>query len=639
MTDETLPHPDSSPTPPGETPESWSSRLWQIGQTPLSDLKRFRLSPRRTVVAAIDQAQLSAELAGVVRSTVKATRLWPAEKVDVARELGGHFRDGLDAGATETDLRERFGDPAVAAKLIRRARLRCRPVWWQAWRCSLCAAGLFFLLYLALSARFFLSRPLITRFYVQELNDQVTAIPEDQRAWPFYRRALMAKVEYPRPAEGRSDKFVDGWWITEGNQADHNAPAWQQLQQYVDDNQDALRWIHEATQRPHRGIIYEDRADLDPAAVTESDKPAIGTLLPQLQEMRSFARLLSADAMLARGRRDGMRLFNDVKSMIAVAEHTRGFCVIEELVATVNLQIAMATVCDTLEDTPRLFTEEQWIDIAHQLAVYHGGGTIRFDLTGERWMLEDMLQRCYTDDGHGGGILTSEGLKLISEFSENSQVGTPYSVGTVGQTLLAPAAMLRSMSRQESQAVIDHLLAEAQAVRRGPLHTWQMSDPVAEWLCRERQRFGSPVAGHLVPAFSIPLLYFPDVRQADTAAERLCQARDATLTAIALELYRRQHGNLPTALEQLVPRYLPEPPLDRFTGETLRYRISEDQPVLYACGMDQQDDGGRHPERDHVDRLIFAKPLSAPAPGAGYDWVLFPRPTNEGSDTAKQPNR
>jgi hypothetical protein len=41
-----------------------------------------------------------------------------------------------------------------------------------------------------------------------------------------------------------------------------------------------------------------------------------------------------------------------------------------------------------------------------------------------------------------------------------------------------------------------------------------------------------------------------------------------------------------------VPRYLPELPLDRFSGKPLRYAQFDGVPRLYSAGFDKLDDGG-----------------------------------------------
>jgi hypothetical protein len=619
MTDDTLPIPDSS------SPESRPAMLWRLAKTPLGELVRGRVAPRLTVGDAIAQAQLPAELATLTQAVVRGTRLWRAEQIDVARELAGHFRDGLEAGASAAELRERFGDARQASRLIRRSRLRCRSAWWQAWRYSLLGVGVLLLMYLGLTARFFLSRPTIKRHYVQELNEQTKAIPEEKWAWPLYRQALKARKPYPKLEKGQSEDWNEGWWTSETNRVERDSLAWKQMQTFVEENQAALELIHQAAAKPERGIIYNDPED-SPNADLDRDMPVVETLLPQVQEMRTFARLLTADAMVAAADGDGNRAARDLLSSISVAEQTRGFVVIEDLVATAIVQMTMAVIRDTLEDASELLTDDQWIEIAHRLGMFYGGGTIKFDLRGERWMLDDLLQRCYTDDGRGDGTLTPEGLKLLAQWSANDWLAADHDgSGRAAWAMVGPMAMLRAMGRRESSELMDRLFSELELRRGGPFYTWTEPSPYETLIERNRQ-WAKPQAGDLVPAFSIPVLFFPAIENVDVAAERLCQVRKGTLTAIALELYRRKHGEWPASLEQLVPKYLPEAPMDRFTGQALRYRLLDGRPVVYAVGNDLQDDGGRAPDEKQFHQQIFGKPQKRLAPGEGYDWVLFPRP-------------
>ena len=65
------------------------------------------------------------------------------------------------------------------------------------------------------------------------------------------------------------------------------------------------------------------------------------------------------------------------------------------------------------------------------------------------------------------------------------------------------------------------------------------------------------------------------------AGEIVTQQRDATLVALALNLYHRQHDAWPEHLDELVPDLLPAVPPDRFTGGPLCYRVLEGRPLLY----------------------------------------------------------
>ncbi|MCK4873471.1 MAG: hypothetical protein KAS72_12155 [Phycisphaerales bacterium] len=107
--------------------------VWRVLRfTPMRDLLRGRVTGRLNVRAIIAAANLPAPLAELVRSVVTRSRLWRLEKADVALELVCHFAEGLDAGTSPVDLVDRFGDPVRAAKLIRRAKKRNRPIAWRA---------------------------------------------------------------------------------------------------------------------------------------------------------------------------------------------------------------------------------------------------------------------------------------------------------------------------------------------------------------------------------------------------------------------------------------------------------------------------------------------------------------------------
>ena len=89
----------------------------------------------------ITTSGLSTEVQDVIRRVVTGTRLWRRERHALTIELIAHFGDGLDAGRSAEDLIKTFGDPKLAAKLMRRAKKRNRPLWWQIGRRSLQAAG------------------------------------------------------------------------------------------------------------------------------------------------------------------------------------------------------------------------------------------------------------------------------------------------------------------------------------------------------------------------------------------------------------------------------------------------------------------------------------------------------------------
>ena len=65
-----------------------------------------------------------------------------------------------------------------------------------------------------------------------------------------------------------------------------------------------------------------------------------------------------------------------------------------------------------------------------------------------------------------------------------------------------------------------------------------------------------------------------------------------TILAIAIERYRRSHGELPGSLDEVFPTYINSIPLDPFTGKKLLYSHDEETYAVYSTGVNRQDDGG-----------------------------------------------
>src|SRR5277367_3367800 len=113
------------------TRENFAHRL---RYTPMRDLLRGRVTGRLDLADRLATANLSAPIRELIRRVIRKTGLWSLEKMDVANELIAHFSDGLESGATAEQLIESFGNERMAAKLIRRAKLRNRPLLWHIYR-------------------------------------------------------------------------------------------------------------------------------------------------------------------------------------------------------------------------------------------------------------------------------------------------------------------------------------------------------------------------------------------------------------------------------------------------------------------------------------------------------------------------
>jgi hypothetical protein len=78
-----------------------------------------------------------------------------------------------------------------------------------------------------------------------------------------------------------------------------------------------------------------------------------------------------------------------------------------------------------------------------------------------------------------------------------------------------------------------------------------------------------------------------------TASVRPLAVNRAVRVAVAVERYRREHGEqVPSGVEALVPAYLDAVPIDPFTGKALRFVKEAGGFVAYSLGPNRQDDGG-----------------------------------------------
>jgi hypothetical protein len=104
----------------------------------------------------------------------------------------------------------------------------------------------------------------------------------------------------------------------------------------------------------------------------------------------------------------------------------------------------------------------------------------------------------------------------------------------------------------------------------------------------------------------------PFVRQVGSASlkifenyHRYLARMRAALAMIAVERYRIKHGRWPDRLEDLVPDFLAQAPMDPFANATIRYVRDKDGVVIYSIGLDRTDGGGdidsNHPGTSGTD--------------------------------------
>jgi hypothetical protein len=106
-------------------------------------------------------------------------------------------------------------------------------------------------------------------------------------------------------------------------------------------------------------------------------------------------------------------------------------------------------------------------------------------------------------------------------------------------------------------------------------------------------RLDDPV-GYILAKLTVPSLTPIIVKYRRRAAELR-----ATAVVLALRQYQQAEQHSPQTLQDLVPKYLSEVPVDPFDGKPLRYRVRTDgRWIVYSVGPNQMDENGEQPKGD-----------------------------------------
>jgi len=362
-------------------------------------------------------------------------------------------------------------------------------------------------LYALAGVRILLSFPSPTTDYLAIANVEAAAVPEDERAWPLYRQALVGL---------KDGDFPDG---------------------HADD----LALVRRAAGRagfgfsartgiaPEDSILWpEDQSD----AGFPPDVPAMFSVrLPHLGELRRLTKLLVLDAVRAASEGRGDVVADDIRAICGMAGHVRELpFIINDLVGFSIVASATDVTGEILETYADRLSDDDLLAIAGELTAVDEFLRPRFD--GERLGFADLLQHMYTDDGDGDGHLTAHGIRMLQSFTV--VVGQERD-DALGTTLLLPVLSAIDVGRKEMLATYDRLIAEYErdAARPQGMRGQATVDTQLEiWKSRpiDNARYRPLV------------LMMPALGGVRGQAEKARVGRDVVLVALARERDRRRHG-------------------------------------------------------------------------------------------------
>ncbi len=610
----------------------------------------------------IKQSNLPDNVQTLVRTVVSKSWLTRVEKFDVAEELVQHFQDGHQRGLSFERLIQEFGDPKTAAGLIRRSKLRDRSIIRKFVR----TFAMFLLaltgIYLLALGYFHLGRPTPNIDYSVELNRGALAATEDQKAWPLYR-SVWTKYQFSEGGQGELKDLRENLWGKDelGARSELVSPTdkqWPQAVLMLKKHQELLDVFRKGAQLPSLGVELRanvnEYSDEDFAAMFPSSSKAehqsngtifgagelldgstIAILLPHAHAFREAARLFHVDTRLAFEEDNSERVLSNVQTVLGLANQVAETSThVNSLIGMAVANIGFGQLEEVIQADPEFFSESQLARLQSTVETTNIQSWLNYD--GERAMVKDITQRCYTDDGRGDGRMTPAGVRILTDelrsLTYDGAINSQQDrVTNFLQTTLGPASLLMSAGRKELLAKADEMFDEIEADSRLPFWKSQVSKDNG-WQRHEEFFTQNRIKYHLLN------LLMPASQQVQAVMHRTLARQNGIVTALAMHRYRLAHGQFPTEINRLLPDFLSEVPRDIIDGSEIKFAQRDGQIFVYSIGMDHDDDGGVDAKRkdEPIERsAINPSPKDDDFEG---DWILWPQ-TASHNDSGSQPQR
>ena len=591
---------NASIMPPGRNSTGWS--------------KYFPFEAR-TWKKTIADSGLPDEAKELIHRVIKKSRLMRFEKIEVIQELIGHFQDGNLAGKDFSQIIANFGDPDVTAKLVRRSKIRNRPIMLKSlqifgWMLLGVASAWF-----AVYAYFQAGVPSPTTDYLAEFNSLQTSVGDDDRAWPIYR-PMWSKYSFSEGGDFHRPHHFTSHNDEEGKYERLVAPGdseWPAAVAKLEELSDLLDAFRTGSQKQRFGLVVQadvskyspedfqalfpnqnledvvNRNSYDVAEIETSMQGAIiNILLPHLQPLRTAARIMAVDTRWAVEQNDSQRAVENLETFWGLASHAADHnSLIGSLVAYSIAGIGFNELEETMLRHPDFFSKQQLAQIQKRIANISFTELTRIE--GERAYQMDLVQRIYSDDGKGDGRITPIGTEILTKYLPGMasqrgllmETGDPYAdrIISVAREAVAPASMFVLATRKQTVEKIEEF-TEAYAVAAKQPY-WNRDMPDYEEFLQENE------TKHMFLSFLMPA--FDSVIH---ASDRLNARHEGVLTGIALQRYFLEHGKWPGSLVELSPEFLAEIPTDIVTGNEMLLSFDEQGPIVYSVGNDLDDDGG-----------------------------------------------
>jgi hypothetical protein len=486
-------------------------------------------------------------------------------RADVVRELRSHFLEALmeveekNREKSARELIREFGEPELLAELIKRAKKRGRPAWLKFTIRSIQVFIGIIVFFIVYSLWAFWDKPSPTVDYVAELN--ALAHPGKdltENGAPFYEKADKRFIDYPKNI--KYDLIVNVGMPLSSKEKEA-------IQDWVLQNEPALEMVRQASQRSQARFAYN---------TYKSDNVA-NICFFNVNNMREFTRLFYARIWLVDGD-DQAKILADLRPTYTMARHLEaGPFLIEQMVGNA---ITAMSACETRR-LLRMgkFKSESLPRLAEILDETYPHGYPKLNLSGELMGSLDIIQKTFTNGGIGGGHLCP---KAFHEMTK-SILGLRQDLW---EELTKKPQLAFFIAHPRRNATLEKIKEYYALLDQWNMTPYEQSlkqnNPCKEFMAKNQNNL-------IFSVFLLPGLGREIGRNYSSKAEF-----EATRTVVALLQYKHDRGRNPESLTELVPAYLKELPRDPYGPDTLIYRRTGEDFLLYSRGRNFEDDGGKH---------------------------------------------
>jgi hypothetical protein len=393
-----------------------------------------------------------------------------------------------------------------------------------------------------------------------------------------------------KPTDPRWNEIVD-------QQSEATSHLWTEQQYpnlaaWLKFNEKPLVVLREATLRPRyfSPLIVESEEDADAL-----HGGLITALLPGVQSTRSFARALSARAMLHLANNRPEAAWEDILTCQRLGRLVaEGPTLIEALVGIAIGGIASDATLVYIEHVNP--DAEQSALLARQLEKLLPLPRM-VDRIGlcERFMFLDITQRVAGTNGTNFEL-------LINLVGNSGRDDNRFSKALTKFTLrLTDWDLVLTKGNEAYDQIVAALRVKDPIARRAAIDAFDRS------ITERAKQLGNPLKilariaasesageglGSVVGDVMISML-LPALSACQAAELRAFQLQDNLQVALALSAYHAEQGKYPATLAVLKPKYLKELPIDRFSGKALIYQPTQEGYLFYSVGRNEKDDQGR----------------------------------------------